>query len=647
MNSPNIISPSISLTIFFAGIALLVTPSTTILSTFGTFVLETASNSRELTSLEIFQARLIGALLVQYGWTCGALVGIGKTSSSRDGGDIGRRQEHGINDSHKVLFRSKASRLSLSSEATMGLILVLLGVFHSFLSSSDYDDDSSDAGGTCANVFALVGIGSGIFLLACAGLMISFYPTDMSGANFRREETADSTIIATGETNILNQPDNMVPLLSDDHLESTDDGILDSLEEGEDIVQTSRNHESENENETTSDDITTENEHQSQELNRITGIRRIIKFAGPHTFYLYLGCLVLLIRLPFSLAIPHFVSTTIGALSRSEYDKAKLSIGLLLGLGTIDAVLDFWCVFLFGICNNRIVRGVRADTFAAILRQEVAFLDVNKSGDLASRLISDCGQMGGDLTWFFRFSIESVVRITGIVTYMLVRSPKLGLCAISAIPIVASVNKIYGDWLNKNAIEVQTALAEANSVAQEALSCVRTVIASTSENFEHAKYKEVIERHYNLNVRQIFFQGIYFMIVSTFLINTCVQALLLYVGMLLIQHGDLTPEILLAFMLYQSGLQNEVMNLFNSFTSLIKSSGAGDKVFELLDRVTPAPGTGSTSEQDLVETVDKITSNIQMQEILFNYPTRRDNRILCNFNLDIPVGKTIALVGPR
>ena len=48
----------------------------------------------------------------------------------------------------------------------------------------------------------------------------------------------------------------------------------------------------------------------------------------------------------------------------------------------------------------------------------------------------------------------------------------------------------------------------------------------------------------------------------------------------MIQHEELEAEVLLAFMLYQSQLQNEVLNLFNSFTSLIKSSGAGDKVFK-------------------------------------------------------------------
>lgn len=111
-----------------------------------------------------------------------------------------------------------------------------------------------------------------------------------------------------------------------------------------------------------------------------------------------------------------------------------------------------------------------------------------------------------DLTWFFRFSIESVVRITGITAYMLVRSPLLGGCALCIVPLVATVNKYYGDWLRRNAIAVQTALAEANSVAQEAFSCIRTVISFAAENFEYDKYCEKIDSQYNLNVQQVLTQ---------------------------------------------------------------------------------------------------------------------------------------------
>ena len=403
---------------------------------------------------------------------------------------------------------------------------------------------------------------------------------------------------------------------------------------------------------------------------KVSATRRLLQLASSQIVYLYMGCIVLLIRLPFSLAIPHFVSTTLAAVASSQFASAHQEIQLLFIAGTIDAILDFWAFFLFGYANQRIVRKLRIDLFTRLLSQEVAFFDIHSSGELSSRLNSDCSEMAGDLTWFFRFSIESVVRITGITIYMMVRCPILGTCAISIIPAVAIINKSYGDWLHHNSKKVQDALADANIVAQEALSNIRTVISFVTESQECERYENRIEQQYQLNIQQLFMTALYYMVVSTFLINTMVQGALLWVGSILIERDELTPGILLAFMLYQSQLQNEVLSLMNSYTSLIKSSGAGDKVFALIDRQPPQPSTayrysefhptaavGSTTvepndssnetEASLNHNLDErhADHHFSFENVNFAYPSRPDNVILNGLNLTIPRGQTVALVG--
>jgi len=51
-------------------------------------------------------------------------------------------------------------------------------------------------------------------------------------------------------------------------------------------------------------------------------------------------------------------------------------------------------------------------------------------------------------------------------------------------------------------------------------------------------------------------------------------------------------EVLVAFMLYQAQLQEYFGHLLNSFTNLIKSVGAGAKVFEILERTPVGRGDG-------------------------------------------------------
>ena len=520
-------------------------------------------------------------------------------------------------------------------------------------------------------------MGMAVLFLSTTSLMISFWPTTSSSvttaasARQHAATTVHTFVVDEMHPHTDQEASLHTPLL----MESIENGVIDHISSRD-----SNNDLQQNGDTTTTSHHTspvTEETSASSSLPPTTpkrsATRRLLQLASSQMSYLYLGCIVLLVRLPFSLAMPHFVSTTLAAVAASDFTAAHQEIQWLLVAGTVDAILDFWAFFLFGYANQRIVRKLRLDLFTRLLCQEVAFFDIHSSGELSSRLNSDCGEMAGDLTWFFRFSIESVVRITGITVYMIVRCPLLGTCAIAIIPAVALINKAYGDWLHRNSKNVQDALADANIVAQEALSNIRTVIAFVTESQECERYESRIERQYQLNIQQVFMMALYYMVVSTFLINTVVQGTFLWIGSLLVARDELTPGILLAFMLYQSQLQNEVLSLMNSFTSLVKSSGASDKVFALIDRQPPQPSTGSRNfERDHPDTVTEAiptesnhgcnetercsdgsvlqcnenkTDHFVFENVTFAYPSRPESIILNGLNLTIPRAQTVALVG--
>eukprot|EP00970_Alexandrium_tamarense_P007024 scaffold1229_cov193-Alexandrium_tamarense.AAC.26 len=520
-------------------------------------------------------------------------------------------------------------------QATMGLGFVGVGLVNLVVAE---DDGAYDHRCSSLKDQTILWMGVVVVCSSSLGLMTSFWPES-------KPSTDDATQIEMPRRSIcccckngrrtypsLLEESAVEPLLSDEEgqLAVFDDDNQSTVSNGEDEQQPVVNR-----------------EKATEPSSRIRGTSRLLKLAGKQSLYLWVGIVVLLIRLPFSLAIPHFVSTTIGSLINADYDGAKRSVLMLFLLGTIDSILDFWCIFLFGYAKENIVKGVRIDTFASIVRQEQAFFDQSNTGDLISRLTSDCGEMAGDLTWFFRFSVEAAVRITGISTYMILRSPFLGLCTVGIVPVVGVINKLYGDWLAKNAQAVQNSLAEATTSAHESLACIQTVITSASEEHECEKYTKKVNTMYALNIRQMIATGIYFMVVSTFLINTCVQAALLLLGSHFVQQGKLTPEVLLAFMLYQGQLQEYTLNLFQSYSSLIKSSGAGDRVFYLLDRHPPAPGTGNESVKSLELATDEVTTDgdITLQDVTFAYPTRPETLALNRCSLEIKSGSIVALVG--
>ena len=298
-------------------------------------------------------ARMIASLLFAQGLSCVILL-VPCLQVSADG--------------RVYLWKIYLTRLSISMQSVTGLCWIIVGLIDDRMVKDGPD-------GHQRKTFGLLIVGFTILVLSSLALMFSFWPIDSSSAQCPTVGQRANSQEGRMQENLITEP---LLARSEDH----EDDILENGPAGTGDASINLSAEP-------LDEI----EEAEESTSRVRGTRRLLKLAQPQVLYLYIGCITLLIRLPFSLCIPHFVSTTLVALTQGDFHKGRHEVFWLFLLGSIDAFLDFWCVFWFGYSNLRIVRGVRIDTFAAILRQDIGFFDKHTSGELASRLSSDCGAM--------------------------------------------------------------------------------------------------------------------------------------------------------------------------------------------------------------------------------------------------------------
>jgi len=73
---------------------------------------------------------------------------------------------------------------------------------------------------------------------------------------------------------------------------------------------------------------------------------------------------------------------------------------------------------VFDYQGNRIVRSLRSQLFSSIIRQEIAFFDQNKTGELINRLSTDTTVVGQSVTMNISDGLRAVVQALGGISMM-------------------------------------------------------------------------------------------------------------------------------------------------------------------------------------------------------------------------------------
>lgn len=210
----------------------------------------------------------------------------------------------------------------------------------------------------------------------------------------------------------------------------------------------------------------------------------------------------------------------------------------------------FLRVALLNVGAERIMRTLRRNLLTSLTRQEAAFYDANRTGELINRLSADTTVISRTLTNSISSGIRRIVEGTGGVCILLYLTPKLTMLMLSVVPAVAVGGVFYGRYIRTLSKNVQDALGESTEIAEETLSSIRTVKLFANENREQQRYSSKVDYVYELGKRTGIYSGGFFGAVGISA-NLAMLLVLTYGGTMVIDNqisiGDLT-----SFLLYSA-----------------------------------------------------------------------------------------------
>lgn len=367
-----------------------------------------------------------------------------------------------------------------------------------------------------------------------------------------------------------------------------------------------------------------------------TVLSRLISVAKPERTYLLWGMLFLVLSSSASLALPQLIRWMMDTVLQPKKIELLLpAVALLFTSFVIKAVCGSLRYYLFTIAGERMVLRLRSRLYESILSQEVAFFDFQRTGELMSRLSSDCTTLQNTVSVNISQGLRDFAQVIGGFAFMFYTSWKLSLLMFALAPPIALGAAIFGKKIRRFSKEFQNSIAAASVVADETISGVRTVKSFVQESSETLRYREALDSSF-LSAKSRAKSIAQFLSLAMLAGFAAISFVLWYGGReVIIGHlsfGDLTQ-----FLLYLLLVALGVASLGGLWGDIMAGVGASHRVFEILERPSNERTTG--------QLIKKLSGEIEFKNVIFSYPSRKDHGVLKGISFSVQPGQVVALVG--
>ncbi|HTA14533.1 MAG TPA: ABC transporter ATP-binding protein [Solirubrobacteraceae bacterium] len=338
--------------------------------------------------------------------------------------------------------------------------------------------------------------------------------------------------------------------------------------------------------------------------------------------------------------------------SAVSHDRETLA---MLAAGIAVAVLarwglTYWRRIIAGHVSLGIEYDLRKRLYNHLQSLELGFFDRQQTGQLMSRATVDLQAVRFFLGYGLVFIMQSALTLVLAGIAMIAINPKLGLISIAPVPFVVVISQRYGRRARPAIQEVQQRIAELTADAEENISGVRVVKSFAREPRQLERFSGSVGRVFNQAMVATRLEARYNPMIG-FLPQLGLAAVLLIGGQAVI-HQSLDLGQFITFYFYLNMLIAPMRSLGVTLGLAQRATASGARIFQLLDReprLNEPPGAPDLPAG---------SGHVELRGVTLRYDSDREMRspdsaparssaraVLSDVDLDVPAGRTIALVG--
>ena len=376
---------------------------------------------------------------------------------------------------------------------------------------------------------------------------------------------------------------------------------------------------------------------------KLPSLLPILSFLKPYKLRLVGASLALLFTagatLSLGLGLQVLIDQGFGSGNRSELAAA---VGLLIAISAAIAVGTFVRFYLVSWLGERVSADLRKAVFDNIVSLHPGFFELNRSGEIMSRLTTDTTLLQTIIGSSFSMALRSSLTLVGALVMMVITNLKLSLIIGIGVPLVLLPILFFGRRVRRLSNQSQDSIASVGSYAGEVIQHIRVVQSYTQEQFESAAFGREVERAFAIARRRVWQRSL--LMGGAILLLFAGMAGMMWEGGQDVISGQMTGGELGAFVFYAIMVGSGVATVSEVWGELQRAAGAAERLIELLNTHSLIEDRGPRAMP--VQSAQSARPALSLERVTFYYPTRPGQAALQDFSLPIEAGKSIALVGP-
>jgi ATP-binding cassette subfamily B protein len=385
----------------------------------------------------------------------------------------------------------------------------------------------------------------------------------------------------------------------------------------------------------------------------LNNLRPLLPYLRKYRTTYWVGALCVLCNNCVWILFPLVIRWAINDLNRGvTVPKLFTYSGYLLAVAGTKAIFQFLTRWILIGVSREIEFDLRNDLFAHLERLSYSFYQRTRTGDIMARATNDLNAVRMLLGPGIMYTANTVVFTAGALAFMLSISPRLTVFAFAPLPVVSVVVQYFGHRIHERFERIQAMFSDISARAQENFSGARLIRAYVQEEPEIENFERDNTEYIARSLKLVRLMGMLWPTLELLLGVAIV--IVLWVGgrEVLLHRIDLGDFV--AFNTYMVQLTWPVIALgwvINIFQRGLASMGRIESILAEQPDITDAgvPAQGAPTH---------VRGDIEFRDLSFHYDQtliavergigkrHGDESVLNNVNLRVPVGTSLAIVGP-